>query len=267
MTITIKHLEGPLKGTEATFDDSYDAVLFGRDREVAQVVYPPEYDVIGRRHFELRRTPAGDYTVELFGTRYVEIDGKPADNGTPVKSGSTFRLGRKEGPVFTVEIGAPSAIGLPVTGKQEEMITSTERLGRKVAIGGGVFALLLIGVVGYLTYLQTSLADQIALARAEAAARAAKEFSPATLETLEKAVYLVAKDDGGADKAEGTAWAFAPGQARHQRPRHRGDQRQRGRVLPDRSRRQQDQDREGDLPPGLSRLQELQGDPRHDTLG
>ena len=211
MTITIKHLAGPLKGTEATFDDSYDAVLFGRDREVAQVVYPPEYDVVGRRHFELRRTPAGDYTVELFGTRYVEIDGKPADNGTPVKSGSTFRLGRKEGPVFTVEIGAPSAIGLPVTGEQEEMITSTQRLGRKVAIGGGVFALLLLGVIGYLTYVQTSLADQIALARAEAAARAAKEFSSATLETLEKAVYLVAKDDGGSRKAEGTAWAFAPG--------------------------------------------------------
>jgi len=211
MTITIKHLEGPLKGTEAAFDDSYDSVLFGRDREVAQVVYPPEYDVVGRRHFELRRTPAGDYTVELFGTRYVEIDGKPADNGTPVKSGSTFRLGRKEGPVFRVEIGAPSAIGLPVTGEQEEMVTSTQRLGRKVAVGGAVFALLLIGVVGYLTYLQTSLSDQIALARAEAAARAAKEFSPATLETLEKAVYLVAKDDGGADKAEGTAFAFAPG--------------------------------------------------------
>jgi len=211
MTITISHTGGPLKGQEQTFDDSVDAVVFGRDRETAQVVYPPEYDVVGRRHFELRRTRAGDYTIELFGTRYVEMDGKPVDNGTPVKSGSSFRLGRKNGPAFKVEIGAPSVQGLPVTADQSKMSTSTEQLGRKVAAGGGLLALVIAGVFGYIYFLHTTLADQIALARAEAAERASKEFSPATLQTLEKAVYLVAKDDGGTDKAEGTAWAFAPG--------------------------------------------------------
>ena len=36
MTITIKHLEGPLKGTEATFDDSYDVVVLGRDCEACE---------------------------------------------------------------------------------------------------------------------------------------------------------------------------------------------------------------------------------------
>jgi hypothetical protein len=44
MTITIKHLEGALAGKEQTF---VEAVVFGRDREVAQVIYPPEYDIVG----------------------------------------------------------------------------------------------------------------------------------------------------------------------------------------------------------------------------
>ncbi len=211
MTITITHLDGPLKGETQTYGDNVDSVVFGRDRETAQVVYPPEYDVVGRRHFELRRTKAGDYSVELFGTRYVEMDGKPADNGTPVKSGSTFRLGRKVGPTFKVEIGAPSVEGLPVTADQSQMTTSSQRLGRKVATGGGLLAVLLIGLFGYFTYLHSTLADQIELARAEAAERASKEFSPATLKTLEEAVYLVAQEDGGVEKAQGTAFAFAPG--------------------------------------------------------
>jgi Trypsin-like peptidase domain len=211
MTITITHLEGPLAGNEQTFDDTVDAVVFGRDGEVAQIVYPPEYDVVGRRHFELRRTTSGDYTIELFGKRYVEMDGVPADNGTPVKSGSTFRLGRKDGPSFKVEVGAPSAVGLPVTADQGQMTTSTQRLGKYVAYGGSVLAAALIGLFVYSTYLHSTLADQIEAARAEAAARAANEFSAATLKTLETAVYLVAKKDGGAEEAEGTAWAFAPG--------------------------------------------------------
>jgi hypothetical protein len=211
MTITIKHIEGPLKGEEQTFDDSVDAVVFGRDRELAEVVYPPECDVVGRRHFELRRTRAGDYTVELYGTRYVEIDGVPADNTMPVNSGSTIRLGRKDGPAFTVEIGVPSFEGLPVTGDQSAMSTSTQRLGRRVAAGGSTLALVVAGVFAYFTYLNVTLADQLALARADAAANAETEFTPETLQALEQAVYLVARRDGGTDVAEGTAWAFDDG--------------------------------------------------------
>lgn len=211
MTITIVHTGGPLAGQKQTFDDSVDAVLFGRDREVGQVIYPPEYDVVGRRHFELRRTRAGDYTVELFGSRYVEVNGKPVDNGTPVESRSTFRLGRKDGPTFEIEIGAPSVQGLPVTADQRKMTTSSGRLGRTVAIGGGLLTLLVAGVFGYILTIQASLSDQIAAARAEAAERAAKEFRQADLNTLAASVYLIAHNDGGVPEAAGTAWAFQAG--------------------------------------------------------
>jgi len=211
MTITIIHMDGPLKGQKQLFDDSVKAILFGRDRETAQVIYPPEYDVVGRRHFELRRTRAGDYTVELFGSRYVEMNGKPVDNGTPVKSGSTFRLGRKNGPVFSVEIGAPSVQGLPVTADQRTMTTSSGRLGRNVAIGGGLLALVVAGSFAYVYSLQANLSEEIALARAEAAERAEKEFRQADLDRLAAAVYLVARNEGGVEEAEATAWAFEAG--------------------------------------------------------
>lgn len=211
MTITITHTGGPLKGQKEVFDDTARSIVFGRDREVAQIVYPPEYDIVGRRHFELRRTRSGDYTVELFGSRYVEMNGKPVDNGAPVTSDSTFRLGRKDGPAFKVEVGAPSLQGLPVTGDQRRMTTSSRRLARKVGIAGGILALLIAGVFGYLFYLSDTLSDQIALARAEAAEHAEKEFRQADLNRLRAAVYLVARNDGGVEEAKGTAFAFAEG--------------------------------------------------------
>ncbi|MGH6736440.1 MAG: trypsin-like peptidase domain-containing protein [Methyloceanibacter sp.] len=211
MTITITHLEGPLKGTEQTFGDDVPSVVFGRDREAARVVYPPQYDVVGRLHFELRRTKSGDYAVELFGTRYVEINGIPAENGMPVKSGSTFRLGRKDGPAFKVEIGAPSAKGLLITGDQSEMTTGYSRLLRYGTYAGGAFAAVLVGFFAYTTYLHSTLGHQIEAARAEASEIAKTEFSPAVLKTLEAAVYLVAKKHGNVDEAAGTAFAFAPG--------------------------------------------------------
>lgn len=78
MGITIIHLEGPLAGKEQHFDDSVAEILFGRDREEALVVYPPEYDVVSKKHCQLSRNEVGDYSIALFGDRYVEIDGVPA---------------------------------------------------------------------------------------------------------------------------------------------------------------------------------------------
>ncbi len=218
MTITIVHTEGPLKGQSEVFDDTVNAILFGRDREVSQIVYPPQYDVVGRRHFELRRTRSGDYTIELFGARYVEINGKPAENGAPVPDGSVFRLGQRDGPAFKVDIGAPSVQGLPVTGDQRKMTTSTHRLGRTVGVAGTALVAMIAGVFGYVFYLSDTLSEQIERARAEAADRAAKAFRQEDLSTLQQAVYLVARDDGDAEEAEGTAFAFSAGNPETREP-------------------------------------------------
>src|SRR5690606_40860181 len=97
------------------------------------------------------------------------------------------------------------------TADQRKMTTSSARLGRNVGIGGALLALVFAGVVAYLWTIQTNLTEEIALARAEAAERAEKEFRQADLETLQDAVYLLARNDGGVAEAACTAWAFAPG--------------------------------------------------------
>ena len=69
MSITILHLDGPLKGHEQHFDDSVDEILFGRSPE-CQVVYPPEYSIVGRMHVLLRHMRSGECVIELLAERY-----------------------------------------------------------------------------------------------------------------------------------------------------------------------------------------------------
>jgi TIR domain-containing protein len=107
MSITIRHLDGPLAGQEQHFDNSVAVIAFGRSLE-CQVVYPPDCADVGRKHFALGRTAHGDYQVELFGKRYVAIDGVPAEDGMLVRSGSVIRLGRPDGPSFKVELQSQS---------------------------------------------------------------------------------------------------------------------------------------------------------------
>jgi Trypsin-like peptidase domain len=215
MSITISHLEGPLADTnqkEQHFGDSTDTITFGREQD-CQVIYPPEYIVVGKRHCQLLRQVTGDYRVNLLGQRYVEVNGVPADNSTTVPNGAVLKLGNpKDGPSFKVEI-AKVAAELPDTRPQpkvktwREMLAETRRSG---AIGLSVLALLLAGSIGYFMTRTTTLEQQIAAANAAASARAKTEFSPAVIDRLERAVYLVAKDEGGKPLPEATAWAFAP---------------------------------------------------------
>ena len=215
MSITIKHLDGNLaegQPKEQTFGDSVDTITFGRERD-CQIVYAPEYTVVGKRHCQLLRQVTGDYRVNLLGQRYVEINGVPADNSSVVPNWATVRLGDpKDGPSFKVEI-AKQVADLPDTRPQpkvkswRESMTDTRRLGTVVA---SVLGLVIAGSIAYFMLRTTSLEDQIAEANAAASARSQKEFSEATLARLEAAVYIVAKQEDQSEAAEGTAWAFAP---------------------------------------------------------
>jgi len=215
MSITIKHLDGNLAEGQPkaqTFGDSVDTITFGRERD-CQVVYAPEYTVVGKRHCQLVRQVTGDYRVNLLGERYVEVNGVPADNNTVVPNGAVIRLGDpKDGPSFKVEIEKQAA-DLPDTRPQPKVkswrdsMTETRRLG---AVAAGVLALLLAGSIGYFLTRTMSLEQQIAAANEAANARAKTEFSPAVIDRLEAAVYLVAKDEDGKPLPEATAWTFAP---------------------------------------------------------
>jgi hypothetical protein len=208
MSITIKHVDGPLQGETNEFGDGVGTILIGRQAD-CQIVYPAEYTVIGKTHCQLERQVSGDYCVRLLGDHYVEIDGSPADNLARVPNGSMLRLGeRKIGPSFKAEIDKGKA-ELPDTGQQTKVKSWREQMAEtKVLLA--ILVLILAGSIGYFMLRTTSLEQQIASANAAASELARQQFTEAIKDKLLAAVYLVAKDEGGKPKAQGTAWAFIP---------------------------------------------------------
>jgi hypothetical protein len=219
MAITIKHLEGPLAGQEQHFDDSVGKITVGRESD-CQIVYPPGYTAVGKRHFELERQASGDYSVKLLGTRYIEVNGEEADTGTAVPSGAMLRLGKpKTGPSFKAEIAQAAAV-LPPTDEQpthkswRQLVAETRRYGL-YGLGGLAAALLVLG--GYNEYMNRAHRSQLAAVQtgldrisAEAREKAKTEFDRKSLEQAAKAIYLVIKKAGPSVEPMGTAWAFAP---------------------------------------------------------
>src|SRR5919206_523617 len=101
--LTIRHLNGAQAGTEVKIDQAKDRVVIGRQLD-CDVQYPPEETAVARHHFALVKKPSGAWTVELFGTPFVAIDGPPADNGQVVRDGARIELGRIGGPALGVGI-------------------------------------------------------------------------------------------------------------------------------------------------------------------
>src|ERR1044071_6602357 len=155
--LTIKHLNGPQAGTEVMIDQSKERMVFGRQLD-CDVQFPPEEIAVARHHFALVKKPSGAWTVELFGTRYVAIDGQPADNGQVVRGGVQIELGRIGGPALGVGITEDARTDnyLKTAGQAEAasprqlatQASGTAKVARAiaavaviVAVGGGGFAL------------------------------------------------------------------------------------------------------------------------------
>src|ERR1043165_8071025 len=100
--LTIRHLNGALAGTDSKIADKA-RVTVGRQLD-CDVQFPPEETAVARHHFALVKKPSGSWTVELFGTPFVAIDGTPADNGQVVRDGAKIELGRIGGPALGVGI-------------------------------------------------------------------------------------------------------------------------------------------------------------------
>ena len=100
--VMVKHIDGPLAGQQQYFPSGVETITFGRSPDKTDVSYPGDYTKVGRTHFSLKKNNLGAYCVELFPKLYVEIDGEPAKNQAPVKSGSTFRTRRSKRPDLRV---------------------------------------------------------------------------------------------------------------------------------------------------------------------
>ena len=132
MSITIKHLDGPLKGDptkgEVSFGDETRSILIGRAAE-AEISYPEECIAVDGEHLRLNREADGSYTIELPGSCDVEIDGKPAETGDPVTSGSVITVG-EGGPRFEVLLPGITIKHLagPLAGTQQFFPLSTAKI-------------------------------------------------------------------------------------------------------------------------------------------
>jgi hypothetical protein len=210
--LVIRHREGPLAGQQQYFPDGVKRITFGRPPESTDVSYPQDYTKIGRFHFALKQKGIGNYCVELTPSHYVEIDKEPAKNQSPVKSGSTFRLGSSTGPSFDVLIEQPEKEGAKTEVNYEP---PSERKLIKQLAAASLAALLVGGGVLYWRDWQhdqqvRQLAASLADADAKVSALAEKQIPAEAQEALQAAVYLVAKIEGGTTIGQATAWAFEP---------------------------------------------------------
>jgi hypothetical protein len=220
--IAIHHVSGPLAGTTRSFEEDKDRIEFGRDPDQCDVVYPVDDVRVGRRHFALRREPSGDWAVDVYGEHFVSLDGLPAEADQPALSGSTFRLGRADGPGFTVTFDRADLPGLRTS--DQEAPAPVRVAMHRLAIAGGVIAIGLAAAIGFwvtkeqaereadrkhvaatyasLVEKQEKLSDQQARVVSD-------RIDPKAIDRLRRATYLVfLQDKEGRQAAQGTAWVI-----------------------------------------------------------
>jgi Trypsin-like peptidase domain len=222
--LIIRHLTGPLAGTEQRIEPNVDRVVFGRQLD-CQVVYPADANIVARHHFALERRASGDWTIDLFGQPFVAVNGIPADPGAKMPPGATFELGRRGGPSFQVATEAEARTdNLPPTAPQEEdegARAMAVRAGR-TALGAqriaalGLALAVAAGAAGYYYYYRPG-ADAARVEQAiarfyEAAARDANTRIGADVRArLARAAYVVMRRDArGRHSGVGTAWPVGP---------------------------------------------------------
>jgi len=228
--VTIKHLEGPLAGKRHYFPFGTEKITFGRLPRQNDVGYPEDCTIVGRNHFSLKGDENGNYCVELTPNHYVQIGKSAANNGDTVQPSSTFRLGNKTGPSFSVAVEKPQGAGkvtedniqvAPVHEKIDETGTKIEHTRKygTYAIAGLATLLVALGIWSdvrdrqyqqYLNQVRQQLATGLAATEDKLSKLAEKDIPLEAQTKLLQAVYLVAKHEKNQTKGQATAWAFAP---------------------------------------------------------
>lgn len=224
--ITIQHMFGPLQGTSQSFDDDKSRIEFGRDPDQCDVAYPADDAIVGRRHFALVRKLSGDWAVDLYGQHFVTIDGLPAEPDQAVPSGASFRLGRSDGPGFTVAIERAEAPGKLIRTDIQEAPTPVRALVRRVAIAGVAIAVAISAATGlwivrdraerdaereHVAATYAKLAEEQEQLIKQAAQGQPDRINPKAIDRMRRATYHVyLQDKDGRQFASGTAWVVGP---------------------------------------------------------
>jgi hypothetical protein len=216
--LLVRHLSGPLAGASQRIEPGVDRVIFGRDPQACDVVFPPSLTAVARRHFALQLRPSGDWTLDLFGDPYVELDGRPAEAGQTVRSGAVIGLGGRHGPTFTIvqesdslDSSLPRTLPQP---KPEGARAAAARTRRFALAGLAAACVALVGVSGvaYLWQREGSRLERALAALSETQAQiASRGIDPAVRDKLLQSAYVVVRRTaGGQEAAAGTAFAISP---------------------------------------------------------
>ena len=115
--IVIRHTTGPLAGKEQRVEALFDRIVFGRDPETCDVIYPADETRVSRLHFRLTRRPPAGWTFDVAPGSHVAMNGRKVASGTPVHDGATIELGQPGGPAFVIS-EEPARGVLPTTQPQ-----------------------------------------------------------------------------------------------------------------------------------------------------
>lgn len=201
-------------GGPITFEAGKDEIVFGREPG-GDVVFAPQDRIVSRKHFRLYRQASGHYAIEVFGNRYVELNGTPATSGEVVSSGDVIRLGDKSGPSFRVDLDeVHPASGLERTLTQAKVVRSGEQFRRlRQTVGILAVVVIAVGVGGYFLFAdQAGRIEALAALQEEIGEKVAADFDPDMIDRLSEFAYaVVQKNKDGTRTLLGTAWPVKEG--------------------------------------------------------
>jgi pSer/pThr/pTyr-binding forkhead associated (FHA) protein len=197
-----------------SFPPGIEQVTLGRD-PTSDIVFPQASQrIVSRKHGRIYRQASGDYAIEPFGDRYIEVDGYPADRGQPLKDGALIRLGDKDGPLLRVRLEESAGADTgPVTIQRKGQESTGKKLAvnRRYMLAGLAALVVLAAAVAWMFLRVPSLEAKLAALRERTTALAAADFSGDT-DALRNTAYLVVlRDREGLETPAGTAWPYAPG--------------------------------------------------------
>lgn len=197
-----------------TFEPGGEEIVFGREPN-SDVVFPPDQRIVSRKHFRLYLQASGHYAIEVFGDRYVEVNGAPARSGEAVSDGDVIRLGSQDGPAFRLRLTAETSESDLARTLTQVKVASTgaqfRRLRRVVA--AIAVAVVVVGAGAYILFdRQSGRLDNLAALQQDIEDRVATAFDDETLDTIREATYaVIAEDRDGTRTLLGTAWPVAKG--------------------------------------------------------
>jgi hypothetical protein len=230
------------KGSLIAFEPGKETIVFGRDGSECDVVFSNDYRTVGvgRKHCALIRQPTGDYKLEIFGERNVEINGAPAMTGEPIGRGSERQSGRfkglwrgstggpAEGTGAKMRLGGPQGPTLSIRVIQSELaadpnatvrtggfLSASQRMQRMRRIQAGVLAGLVvvvaaIGAYFVLNEIRIGSMEEVVAAVADDVRK--EMVNQDFIDELEAAAYaVIQRDREGREVLQGTAWPVAQG--------------------------------------------------------